>query len=189
MFSERKEMIERKRVMFFVWQYTWVFVHANTLPVCLIFLFCVDRKMVNILIGTKWMSATLYDRFSGRRVIVLIVSVIVVVNVSTSLPRRMLPQLQRKCKIHHRTTERVKAATMKKCFHLHFKHVTRDNVWTNHFIDDFQRMISRHHNSLRNFPLVGSMLEASSRLYGLKVDCVHSDVLRLSSGIRRENSA
>lgn len=32
------------------------------------------------------------------------------------------------------------------------------------------------------------MIEASSQIYGLKVDCIHGDVLRLASGVRREKS-
>lgn len=48
-------------------------------------------------------------------------------------------------------------------------------------------MVSRHHNVLGNFQRVGSFLEASSRIYELKVDSVHSDIIRLSSGIRRQN--
>lgn len=42
-----------------------------------------------------------------------------------------------------------------------------------------------HHKSLRNFQIVGSTLEATTKIYGLRVDSVHSDIVRMSSGLGR----
>lgn len=66
--------------------------------------------------------------------------------------------------------------------------ITKENVWNNVLIDDFQHLVNSHHKSLGSFQLVGSMLEASSQIYGMKVDSVHGDVMRLSTGILRQNS-
>lgn len=77
-----------------------------------------------------------------------------------------------------------------KLSHFRFKlqKITKRNVWSAHLIDHFQRAVENHHRSLGNFPLVGSVLEASSQIYGFRVDCVHNDIIRLSSGLHRENS-
>lgn len=53
-------------------------------------------------------------------------------------------------------------------------------------IDNFSALIARHHKSLNNFQVVGSTLEASSKIYGLRVDSVHTDVMRMSSGLMRK---
>lgn len=46
--------------------------------------------------------------------------------------------------------------------------------------------MSNHNRALSNFKVAGSSLEASSRVYGLRVDCVHTDVLRLSHGLNKK---
>lgn len=66
--------------------------------------------------------------------------------------------------------------------------MTKENVWSTHLIDDFQTAVENHHRSLGNFPLVASVLEASSQLYGFKVDCVYNDVMHLSLGLNRRSS-
>ena len=52
-------------------------------------------------------------------------------------------------------------------------------------IDNFSALINKHHKSLNSFQIVGSTLEASSKIYGLRVDSVHTDVLRMTSGLGR----
>lgn len=56
-------------------------------------------------------------------------------------------------------------------------------------IDNFSALIAKHHKSLNNFQVVGSTLEASSKIYGLRVDSVHTDVMRMSSGLMQKRHA
>ncbi len=55
-------------------------------------------------------------------------------------------------------------------------------------IDHFRVLIDKHHKTLSSFTVVGSSLEASSKIYGIRVDSVHADVLRMSSGLIRQKS-
>lgn len=64
--------------------------------------------------------------------------------------------------------------------------MSRLNVWSNNLIVDFERMVQQHHESLNSFHRVGSMLEASGKIYAFRVDSVHADVIRMSSGIQRQ---
>ncbi|KAJ6636639.1 hypothetical protein Bhyg_15230 [Pseudolycoriella hygida] len=48
-------------------------------------------------------------------------------------------------------------------------------------------MVQRHHKALGSFQQVGSMLEASSKIYGMRVDSLHDDVFHLHSGLNRQN--
>lgn len=52
-------------------------------------------------------------------------------------------------------------------------------------IDNFSTLIAKHHKTLKNFQIVGSTLEATSKIYGLRVDSVHMDIIRMSSGLGR----
>lgn len=55
-------------------------------------------------------------------------------------------------------------------------------------IDNFSTLIAKHHKTLKNFQIVGSTLEATSKIYGLRVDSVHMDIIRMSSGLGRYKS-
>ena len=44
-------------------------------------------------------------------------------------------------------------------------------------IDHFRALIDKHHKTLTSFQIVGSSLEASSKIYAIRVDSVHADVL------------
>lgn len=63
--------------------------------------------------------------------------------------------------------------------------MNKDNVWSLSIIDTLSNLMSNHHRALSNFKVAGSSLEASSRVYGLRVDCVHTDVLRLTHGLNK----
>lgn len=45
-----------------------------------------------------------------------------------------------------------------------------------------------HHKTLKNFQIVGTTLEATTKIYGLRVDSVHSDIVRMSLGLGRMKS-
>ncbi|KAJ6646730.1 Condensin complex subunit 2, partial [Pseudolycoriella hygida] len=64
--------------------------------------------------------------------------------------------------------------------------ISKDNVWQISLIDHFRALIDKHHKTLNSFQVVGSSLEASSKIYGIRVDSVHADVLRMSSGLIRQ---
>lgn len=55
-------------------------------------------------------------------------------------------------------------------------------------IDNFSKLLSKHHKSASNFQVIGVTLDATSRIYALRVDSVHMDVLRISSGLGRYRS-
>lgn len=49
-------------------------------------------------------------------------------------------------------------------------------------------MILRHHEYLSNFQVAGTTLEASAKVYGLRVDSVHNDVMRMSADLGRQSA-
>lgn len=55
-------------------------------------------------------------------------------------------------------------------------------------IDNFANMLSKHHKTARNFQFASATLDATSRIYALRVDSVHMDALRISSGLGRLKS-
>lgn len=56
-------------------------------------------------------------------------------------------------------------------------------MWQLSLIDNFSRLIDRHFKSVGSLQTAGSMLEASSRLYGLRVDFMHRDVMSMATGL------
>lgn len=58
-------------------------------------------------------------------------------------------------------------------------------MWQLSLIDNFSRLIDRHFKSVGSLQTAGSMLEASSRLYGLRVDFMHRDVMSMATGLIR----
>lgn len=66
--------------------------------------------------------------------------------------------------------------------------ISKDNAWQLTMIDNMANLCRGHHKTLKNFQIVGSSLEATTKIYGLRVDSVHSDVVRMSSGLGRMKS-
>ncbi|KAH8418818.1 hypothetical protein KR222_008742 [Zaprionus bogoriensis] len=61
--------------------------------------------------------------------------------------------------------------------------LSRDNAWNLSLIDTLSNLLDRHHKSLSNFKMAGSSLEASSKVYGLRVDSIYMDAMRMSAGL------
>ncbi|XP_052872824.1 condensin complex subunit 2 [Anopheles cruzii] len=66
--------------------------------------------------------------------------------------------------------------------------LSKDNAWSLTIIDSFAKLMSRHSKSMQNFQVAGSTLEASTKVYGLRVDSVHTDVMRMSSELTRQTA-
>lgn len=67
-----------------------------------------------------------------------------------------------------------------------FQKITKENVWTVSIIDNFNKLIQRHHKSIQNFQVAGSSLEASAKVYVLRVDSLHSDTCRMVADLARQ---
>ncbi|XP_031637277.1 condensin complex subunit 2 isoform X2 [Contarinia nasturtii] len=70
----------------------------------------------------------------------------------------------------------------------HDNKICQKNAWTLTLIDNLANLLGSHHKTLKNFQIVGSSLEATTKIYGLRVDSVHSDIVRMSSGLGRMKS-
>jgi condensin complex subunit 2 len=66
--------------------------------------------------------------------------------------------------------------------------ITKDNAWSVDIIDSFAKMIAKHHEYLSNFQVAGTTLEASAKVYGLRVDSVHNDVMRMCADLGRQSA-
>uniref|UniRef100_U5EZU8 Condensin complex subunit 2 n=1 Tax=Corethrella appendiculata TaxID=1370023 RepID=U5EZU8_9DIPT len=66
--------------------------------------------------------------------------------------------------------------------------LSKDNAWSVSIIDTFAKLVARHSNTLQNFQVAGSTLEASAKVYGLRVDSVHTDVMRMCSELTRQSA-
>lgn len=66
--------------------------------------------------------------------------------------------------------------------------ISKDNAWSLTLIDNMANLCRSHHKTLKNFQIVGTTLEATTKIYGLRVDSVHSDIVRMSSGLGRMKS-
>ncbi|KAG5682234.1 hypothetical protein PVAND_011599 [Polypedilum vanderplanki] len=66
--------------------------------------------------------------------------------------------------------------------------ISKDNAWTLNIIDSFSKLVKKHHHSLSNFQVCGSTLEASAKVYSLRVDSVYTDVLRMSADLSRRTA-
>lgn len=69
-----------------------------------------------------------------------------------------------------------------------FQKISKDNAWAVSIIDTFSKLIRKHHKSLQSFQVAGSTLEASTKVYGLRVDSVYNDVIRMSSELSRQTA-
>ncbi|KAM7354244.1 non-SMC condensin I complex subunit H [Cochliomyia hominivorax] len=77
--------------------------------------------------------------------------------------------------------------TLKKCLEIYNGNkLSKENAWSLSLIDTLSTLLERHHKSLNNFKVAGSSLEASSKVYSLRVDSIHSDVLRMSAGLNAQ---
>ncbi|XP_055531175.1 condensin complex subunit 2 [Wyeomyia smithii] len=77
---------------------------------------------------------------------------------------------------------------IKMCLQLYSDNkLSKDNAWTVTIIDAFSKLMSRH-SSMQNFQVAGSTLEASTKVYGLRVDSVHTDVMRMCSELTRQSA-
>jgi condensin complex subunit 2 len=65
--------------------------------------------------------------------------------------------------------------------------ISKDNAWTLNIIDSFAKLIKKHHHSLSNFQVAGSTLEASAKVYSLRVDSVYTDVVRMCNDLARQS--
>ncbi|XP_068148281.1 condensin complex subunit 2 [Drosophila tropicalis] len=61
--------------------------------------------------------------------------------------------------------------------------LSKDNAWNLSLIDTLSSLLERHHKTLSNFKMAGSSLEASSKVYGLRVDSIYLDAMRMSAGL------
>ncbi|XP_053670361.1 condensin complex subunit 2 [Anopheles nili] len=78
---------------------------------------------------------------------------------------------------------------IKMCLKLYSENkMSKENVWSLTIIDSFATLMSRHSKTLQNFQVAGSTLEASTKVYGLRVDSVHTDVMRMCSELTRQTA-
>ncbi|XP_016961703.1 condensin complex subunit 2-like [Drosophila biarmipes] len=61
--------------------------------------------------------------------------------------------------------------------------LSKDNAWNLTLIDSLANLLEDHHKRMSNFRLAGSSLEASSKVYGLRVDSIYMDAMRISAGL------
>uniref|UniRef100_A0A182MY38 Condensin complex subunit 2 n=1 Tax=Anopheles dirus TaxID=7168 RepID=A0A182MY38_9DIPT len=66
--------------------------------------------------------------------------------------------------------------------------MSKDNAWSLTIIDSFATLMARHSRALQSFQVAGSTLEASTKVYGLRVDSVHTDVMRMCSELTRQTA-
>lgn len=52
-------------------------------------------------------------------------------------------------------------------------------------IDNFASLVRKHHKTMDDFQLLGTSLMASSKIYGLRVDSVHTEVVNMSNVLSR----
>ncbi|EDW11695.1 condensin complex subunit 2 [Drosophila mojavensis] len=74
--------------------------------------------------------------------------------------------------------------TIKKCLEIYNGNkLSRENAWSLSLIDTLSNLLDHHHKTLSNFKIAGSSLEASSKVYGLRVDSIYLDAMRMSAGL------
>ncbi|KAH8410318.1 hypothetical protein KR009_011721 [Drosophila setifemur] len=61
--------------------------------------------------------------------------------------------------------------------------LSKDNAWSLSLIDSLANLLEHHHKRMSNFKMAGSSLEASSKVYGLRVDSIYLDAMRISAGL------
>lgn len=82
------------------------------------------------------------------------------------------------------STTLEESETLKKCLEIYNGNkLSKENAWSLSLIDTLSTLMDKHHKSMNNFKVAGSSLEASSKVYGLRVDSIHTDVMRMSAGL------
>ncbi|XP_033248519.1 condensin complex subunit 2-like [Drosophila miranda] len=61
--------------------------------------------------------------------------------------------------------------------------LSKDTAWDTSLIDSLATLMDRHHKQLNNFKMAGYSLEASAKVYNLRVDSIYKDALRISAGL------
>lgn len=61
--------------------------------------------------------------------------------------------------------------------------INKNNAWSMSLIDYFASLVHRHHKSMQDFQFIGTTLDASCKIYGLRVDSVHADVMNMANGL------
>lgn len=95
-------------------------------------------------------------------------------------------QARRRTLLHESgvSTTLEESETLKKCLEIYNGNkLSKDNAWSLSLIDTLSTLMDKHHKSMNNFKVAGSSLEASSKVYGLRVDSIHTDVMRMSAGL------
>lgn len=59
----------------------------------------------------------------------------------------------------------------------------KSNAWNLCLIDKLESLVRRHHEFVRNFRNIGIWLDATMKVYEIRVDSVCNDVRRLGFGI------
>ncbi|EDW25591.1 GL26339 [Drosophila persimilis] len=74
--------------------------------------------------------------------------------------------------------------TIRSCVDLYnCNKLSKDNAWDTSLIDTLANLMDRHHKQLNNFKMAGYSLEASAKVYDLRVDSIYKDALRISAGL------
>nr|XP_016946041.1 condensin complex subunit 2 [Drosophila suzukii] len=94
--------------------------------------------------------------------------------------RTLLQQQQRKS-----TLESIEDnETIRNCLEIYNGNkLSKDNAWNLTLIDSLANLLEHHHKRMSNFKMAGSSLEASSKVYGLRVDSIYLDAMRISAGL------
>ncbi|XP_043064740.1 condensin complex subunit 2 [Drosophila ficusphila] len=94
--------------------------------------------------------------------------------------RRTLLQQQRQS-----TLESIEDnETIRNCLEIYNGNkLSKDNAWNLTLIDSLANLLDHHHKRMSNFKIAGSSLEASSKVYGLRVDSIYLDAMRISAGL------
>ncbi|XP_037710702.1 condensin complex subunit 2 [Drosophila subpulchrella] len=94
--------------------------------------------------------------------------------------RTLLQQQQRKS-----TLESIEEnETIRNCLEIYNGNkLSKDNAWNLTLIDSLANLMEHHHKRMSNFKMAGSSLEASSKVYGLRVDSIYLDAMRISAGL------
>ncbi|XP_017081515.2 condensin complex subunit 2 [Drosophila eugracilis] len=94
--------------------------------------------------------------------------------------RRTLLQQQRQS-----TLESIEDnETIRNCLEIYNGNkLSKDNAWNLTLIDSLANLLDNHHKRMSNFKIAGSSLEASSKVYGLRVDSIYLDAMRISAGL------
>ncbi|XP_055682088.1 condensin complex subunit 2-like [Lutzomyia longipalpis] len=66
---------------------------------------------------------------------------------------------------------------------------TKENAWNIPLIDSFTSLIRKHHMAVGNLQMAGYGLEASTKLWAIRVDSTHEKSMRLLSGLGNKKAS